>query len=78
MNQGPADCYSTINVHADLSSWARGLKFGRGLHQHPNFASGVDPGFLEMGFLCKKCGGPFADFISFSQISHENEIIWSH
>ena len=38
-----------------------------------------------MGSLCISvcvCGGGggggyFADFISFSQISHENEIIWS-
>ena len=31
--------------------------------------------FLKGVILYKGC---FADFISFSSISHENEIIWSH
>ena len=41
--------------------------------------SGADPGFLEMGAICIKVWG-FALLIlsHFSQISHENEFIWSH
>ena len=39
----------------------------------------ADPGFLERGLIhIYKCVGVcFADLISFSEISHENEIIWS-
>ena len=38
---------------------------------------GTDPGFLERGFVCVKVWG-FALLISshFSQIFHENELIW--
>ena len=41
--------------------------------------SGADPEFLERGFLCIKVW-VFAllIYLIFSQISHENEIIWSH
>ena len=42
-------------------------------------STGADPGFLERGFLCIKVWG-FALLIlsHLAQISHENEIIWSH
>ena len=47
-----------------------------------NTISGVDPGFLERGFIMwggSLSGGVhFADFNSFFMIFHENEIIWSH
>ena len=41
-------------------------------------SAGVDPGFLERGFIYIKVWG-FALLIlsPFSQISHENEITWS-
>ena len=49
--------------------------------QKLNYSSGVDAGFLEMGFIytCIKVWG-FALLIlsHFSQISYENDIIWSH
>ena len=35
--------------------------------------AGADPGFLERGFMYIKL-----ILSHFSQISHENEIIWSH
>ena len=41
--------------------------------------SGVDPGFLERGFvLIKVWGLPLLILSHFSKIFHENEIIWSH
>ena len=43
------------------------------------FYSGADPGFLERGFVFIKVWGVcFADLSQFSQMSHDNEIIWSH
>ena len=52
------------------------------LHKVENHSShGQDPGFLERGFRFIGRGGVrwggFC-FAHFSQISHENEIIWSH
>ena len=41
--------------------------------------TGVDPGFLESGFIrIKWLGFTLLLLSNFSQISHENEIIWSH
>ena len=39
----------------------------------------ADPGFLERGFICLKEWGFVLLIVShFSEMSHENEIIWSH
>ena len=42
--------------------------------------SGVDPGFLERGYIYIKVWVFSLMILSlfFSEISHENEIIWSH
>ena len=40
-------------------------------------SSGADPGFLKGGFSCVEEGVRFV-FLILLEISHENEIIWSH
>ena len=41
--------------------------------------SRANPGFLERGFVCIKVWGFTLLILShFSEISHENEINWSH
>ena len=58
------------------AAFHKGLQYSGNAMQH----TGVDPRPLERGFLCIKVHRGFALLILsyFSQISHENEIIWSH